>query len=50
MKLNLFFMLIDLLVLLAIPFVFVWSMLVRISKALVVLQPSRDQPAQTSRE
>ena len=53
MKLNLFFMLIDLLIILSTPFMFVWSTLSRISKALVVLQTSRRHPGQhtqTSRD
>ena len=41
MKLNLFFILIDLLIILSVPFVFVWSALLRISKAVVVLHTSR---------
>ena len=42
MKLNLFFVLIDLLVILAIPILFVWGILARLLNALV-LQTSRRQ-------
>ena len=41
MKLNLFFVLIDLLVILSIPLVFLWDTLTRLSKAVAVFQSSR---------
>jgi len=53
MKLNLFFMLIDLLVILSIPFVFVWSILTRLSTAVGMLHASRRyrrQPVQSQRD
>lgn len=41
MKLKLYFILIDLLILLLAPFVFLWSTLLQASKALVELQSTR---------
>lgn len=41
MKLNLLFMLIDLLVILSMPFVFIWSKLVRFAKAVLMPYTSR---------
>lgn len=41
MKLNLLFILIDLLVILSMPFVFIWSKLARFSKAVLLPYASR---------